>query len=78
MLSESKSSIHDEHIIQFHDLVISMLNELVPAMIREELARITTDLIVKIQTQINGRNVDFPDVIQYIKDTIEEELRKAL
>lgn len=78
MLSEAKSQEHERHIYEFHDLVIAMLRELVPQMIKEELAKTYIDLLVKIQTQLNGRDVDFPDVIEYIKDTIEAELQKAL
>lgn len=78
MLLEAKSPEHERYIYEFHDLVIAMLRELVPQMIKEELAKTYIDLLVKIQTQLNGRNVDFPDVIEYIKDTIEAELQKAL
>ena len=77
MVSEAKSREHERHIYEFHDLVLAMIQELVPQIVKEELTQTYLDLLVKIQTQINGRDVDFPDVIAYIKDIIETELQNA-
>lgn len=78
MLSEAKNPEHERHLYEIHELVLAMINQLVPEIVKQELATTYLDLLVKIQTQLNGRNVDFPDVVEYIKDTIEAELQKAL
>lgn len=76
--SNSKNPQHWEHVREFVMLGEQMIRDLVPQLLKEELARTYLDLLVKIQTQLNGRDVDFPDVIEYIKSTIEAELQKAL
>lgn len=78
MLSEAKESIHARHIEQFYIMCQSLILEMVPQLIKNELDNIETDLLVKIQTQINGRDVDFPDVRQYIRDMIENEIKKMI
>ena len=69
---------HREHIIQYTHLIEQAIKDLTPQILKEELAKMDVDMLVKIQTQINGRNIDFPDVREYIRRMIEEELRKAL
>lgn len=78
LLSENKNPQHEAHIYAFEAMARQMIFELGPQMVRQELANTYLDLLVKIQTQINGRNVDFPDIIEYIKNIIEEELQKEL
>lgn len=78
MISEAKESIHARHVEQFYLMCQALINESVPQLIRNELANMDSDLLVKIQTQINGRNIDFPDVRQYIREIIEDELRKIV
>ena len=77
MLSESKDSIHERHIEQFYLMCQSLILEMVPQLIKNELNNIESELWVKIQTQINGRDVDFPDIRKYIRDFIESELKKV-
>ena len=69
---------HREHIWQFTQLCEQCVRDLTPQVVREELENIDSKLWVKIQTQINGRNVDFPDVREYIREVIIEELKKML
>lgn len=78
MLSEAKESIHARHIEQFYIMCQSLILEMVPQLIKNELNNIETDLWVKIQTQINGRNIDFPEIRQYIMDMIEREIKNMI
>ena len=76
LIGMSKSPQHIEHIYEFHAMVYQMIQELVPQIIRKELANMDNEMLVKIQTQINGRDVSFDDVKNYIREIIEEEIRK--
>ena len=78
LIGMSKSEQHIEHIYEFHAMVYQMIQELVPQIVRNELANIDKDLLVKIQTQINGKDVDFEDVRNYIREIIEDEIRKIV
>lgn len=78
MISEAKESVHARHIEEFYLLCQALINESVPQLIKNELANMDSELLVRIQTQINGRNIDFPDVRQYIREIIEDELRKIV
>lgn len=78
MECNEENPIHREHIIQYTHLIEQAIRDLTPQIIKEELANMDVDMLVRIQTQINGRNVDFPDVREYIRKMIEEELRKEL
>lgn len=69
---------HREHIWQFTQLCEQCVKDLCPQIVKEELANMDSELWVKIQTQINGRNVDFPDIREYIREMIIEELKKML
>lgn len=76
--SNEKNPQHWQHIKEFTTLCEQCVRDLTPQIVKEELTNMDSELWVKIQTQINGRNVDFPDVREYIREMIEEELRKAL
>lgn len=67
---------HRQHIWEFTTLCEQCVKDLTPQIVREELTNMDSELWVKIQTQINGRNVDFPDVREYIRKMIIEELKK--
>lgn len=69
---------HREHVWQFTQLCEQCVKDLCPQIVKEELANMDSELWVRIQTQINGRNVEFEDVKAYLRKMIEEELRKAL
>lgn len=78
MISEAKESVHARHIEEFYLLCQALINESVPQLIKNELANMDSELLVRIQTQINGRNIDFPEIRQYVREIIEEELRKIV
>lgn len=69
---------HRQHIWEFTTLCEQCVKDLCPQIVKEELANMDSELWVRIQTQINGRNVEFEDVKAYLRKMIEEELRKAL
>ena len=75
MLSEAKETIHQRHIEEYYMLCCELIKEMVPQLIKQELSNIETDLWVKIQTQINGKNIDFPDIRNYIRQMIEDEIK---
>ena len=76
--SNEKNPQHWEHIRDFTILCEQCVRDLTPQIVKEELANMDSELWVKIQTQINGRNVDFPEIRQMIRDMIMEELKKML
>lgn len=76
--SNEKNPHHWQHIMEFTTLCEQCVRDLTPQIVKEELTNMDSELWVKIQTQINGRDVDFPDVREYIRKMIEEELRKML
>lgn len=78
MLSENSNPQHERHITYFYYMAQELIREMVPEMIKQEIANIDTDLWVKIQTQLNGRNIDFPEIRAYIREMIEDELRKMI
>ena len=74
MESCERNQIHRQHIREFIELVEQMIKELVPQLIKEEIEKIY-DVLVAIKTQINGKDVDFPDVRDYILEQIAKELK---
>ena len=74
MESCEKNSIHRQHIREYVMLVEQMIKDIVPQLIKEEIEKIY-DVLVAIRTQINGKNVDFPDVREYILEQIAKELK---
>ena len=72
--SNEKNQIHRQHIHEFIELVEQMIKELVPKLIKEEMEKIY-DVLVAIKTHINGKDVDFPDVKDYIIEQIAKELK---
>ena len=74
MESCERNPIHRQHIHEFIELVEQMIKELVPQLIKEEMEKIY-DVLVAIKTQINGKDVDFPDVKDYIIEQIAKEFK---
>ena len=74
MCSEAKNPEHERHIYEMEAMVRMMINELVPPLVE----KLTLDTLVKIQTQLNGKNVDFPDVRAYVEDKLRDEIQKAI
>lgn len=70
--------IHEQHVYEQVELTKAMINELVPPLIEQVLREKYLDLVVRIQTQINGENVSFDDVKEYIMKIIYEELKSGL
>ena len=78
LAAQEKSVVHEEHLYQIYQMVSEMIQEQVPLLIEKELKAKYLDLLVKIQTQLNGKDVDFPEVRDYIMNLIFEELRNGL
>lgn len=78
MLSEAKDTIHERHIIEQELMMRQMIEELTPQIVKQELATMDSELLVKIQTQLNGKDMDFPEIRIIIRQMIEEELKTAL
>lgn len=69
--------IHEQHVYEQVELTKAMIDELVPPLVEKLLREKYLDLIVKIQTQINGKDVSFDDVKEYIMNIVFEELKSG-
>ena len=78
MYSEAKDTIHERHITEYYILCKTLIKEMVPEIVKQEMANTESDLWVRIQTQLNGKDIDFPEIREYIRQMIEEELRKMV
>lgn len=77
LLSEAKSSIHEQHIYEFEAMVREMINELVPPLVIKTLQETYMDLWVKLQMVFEGKQVYFDDVADYIQKELVKALKQA-
>ena len=77
LLSEAKSSIHEQHIYEFEAMVRQMIEELVPPLVIKTLQNTYFDLWVKLQMVFEGKEQYFKDVADYIMKELEKELKKS-
>ena len=77
LLSEAKSSIHEQHIYEFEAMVRQMIEELVPPLVIKTLQNTYFDLWVKLQMVFEGKELYFKDVADYIMKELEKELKKS-
>lgn len=78
LLSESKSSIHEQHIYEFEAMVRQMIEELVPPLVIKTLKDTYMDIMVKLRMELEGREVYFNDVAEYIYKEIEKALKQKM
>lgn len=78
MLSENDSPIHEQHIISFYMMCQELIREMVPELVKQELERTYLDLIVKLRLILEGKEMSFPDVKDYIMSEIEKEFKKLI
>lgn len=70
--------IHEQHVYEQVELTKAMIDELVPPLVEKLLREKYLDILVKIQTQLNGKDVDFSQVRDYVMKIIFDELRSGL
>ena len=78
LLSEAKTSIHEQHIYEFEAMVRQMIEELVPPLVIKTLQETYLDLWVKLQMVFEGKAVYFDDVADYIRKELERALKQSL
>ena len=78
LLSEAKTSIHEQHIYEFEAMVRQMIEELVPPLVIKTLQETYVDLWVKLQMVFEGKAVYFDDVADYIRKELERALKQSL
>ena len=78
LLSEAKSSIHEQHIYEFEAMVRQMIEELVPPLVIKTLQETYMDLWVKLQMVFENKAVYFDDVADYIRKELERALKQSL
>lgn len=75
LLSEAKSSIHEQHIYEFEAMVRQMIIELVPPIVEKTLKETYLDLWVKLRMVFENKEVYFDDVADYVRREIEKALK---
>lgn len=78
LLSEAKSSIHEQHIYEFEAMAREMINELVPPLVIKTLQETYTELWLKLRMLFEGREVYFDDIANYIIEEIEKALKQKM
>ena len=78
LLSEAKSSIHEQHIYEFELMCRQMIEELTPIIVKQTLMDTYFDLWVKLRMILDNKEVSFKEVSDYILKQIEEELKKMI
>ena len=78
LLSEAKSSIHEQHIYEFEAMVRQMIEELVPPLVIKTLQETYMELWVKLRMVFEGREVFFNDVANYVMEELEKALKQAM
>lgn len=78
LLSEAKSSIHEQHIYEFEAMVRQMIEELVPQIVIKTLQETYMELWLKLRMVFEGREVFFNDVAKYVMEEIEKALKQAM
>jgi len=78
LISEAKNQIHESHIYEFEYMVRQMIEELTPKIVKETLLDTYMELYVKIKMLLDGKEVSFDDINEYIMNEIQENLIKSL
>lgn len=78
LLSEAKNPQHERHIYEFEEMVRQMIEELVPPIVERTLETNYLDLLVKLRMVIEGKEVYFSQVADYVKKEIENILKSKL
>lgn len=76
MLSNARG-IHEEHIYQFHNLVISMINDLVPPLIEQYWKDRVEQFTVDVITLLNGKKTDLTGLRADLQELILKELKNC-
>lgn len=77
MLSESQGREHERHIYDYERLTREMIEELVPQIVEKTLNKTYMELWLKLKMVLEGKEVYFKDVADYVIDEIKNELEKA-
>ena len=78
LLSEAKSSIHEQHIYEFEAMVRQMIEELVPPLVIKTLKDTYMDIWVKLRMTMENKEVFFEDVANYVIQELEKALRQEI
>lgn len=78
LLSEAKSSIHEQHIYEFEAMVRQMIEELVPPLVIKTLQETYMELWVKLRMVFEGREIFFNDVAKYVMEELEKAIKQAM
>ena len=78
LLSENKNPQHQEHIIQFTLMCKEMIEELVPQIVEKTLETNYLDLWLKLRMVLEGKEVYFNDVANYVEKEITNILKNKL
>lgn len=76
--SENKNPNHREHIYQFSNLCREMIEQLTPQIVKQVLLDTYMELYVRIQMMLDGKEVSFNDINNYIMNMIRDNLIQSL
>ena len=76
MLAGTKSIDEELLLYEVYTLIKEVCAELVPQIVREELLKIRQDLIVNVIAEINGRQANLPEMENYIRQLIDEVIKR--
>lgn len=78
LLSENKNPQHEQHIYEFEAMVRQMIEELVPQIVEKTLETNYLDLWLKLRMVMEGKEVYFSQVADYIEKEIINILKNKL
>lgn len=78
MLSENSNPQHERHITAFYLMAKELIREMVPEIVKQTLNDTYFDLWVKLRMIIEGKEVYFNDVADYIIKEIERTLKDSI
>ena len=68
---------HEQHIYEFHAMVLQMIEELVPPMVEQLWKEHIEQIIINVITLLNGKQTDLPGLREDIQKLLLEELKKC-
>ena len=75
LLSENKNPQHEQHIYEFEAMTRQMIEELVPQIVEKTLQTTYFNLWVKLRMVMEGKEVSFSQVTDYVMNEIENILK---
>ena len=78
LISETKNPQHERHIYEFVKMVDEMIEEKVPQIVERVMQENYMDILVKLQMILDGREVNFEQVSDYIINEIRNIIKSKL